>query len=151
MKLKSIFLTGLVIVLMSACSDDQGTDDTSTNVSTVNPMDADSSLSSVDSTSVDSTEDFTDGSPDMPKIYSSYFGQDPSGAEVTYNFFGEGKFEVFSFKNGQEKNISGTYKEEDGKVLLHSSEGDISLVPKEGNVYNVEENGKVKYTVKLIN
>ncbi len=86
----------------------------------------------------------------VPAINSSYYGQDPSGAEVTYNFFGGGKFEKFSFKGSTEKNIAGTWKQDGDVIKLSSAEGEIEFKNTTENVYDVMSKGKKLYSVKRI-
>ncbi len=152
MKRINLLVLMSIVVLMAACKDEPKEVDTNTTTKTESGLNPEEELlSEEDSMMHQEEEGIAENGVNMPKINSSYFGQDNQGYEVTYNFFGEGKFEKFSFKGEQEKNIAGTYKEVNGNILLSSPEGDVTFEKQEGNIYNVVKNGKKIYTVKLIN
>ncbi len=150
LKYLSLILTFSIIVL--GCSDDKSeqtnTSENNAETETIeNSPEVNDGMS--DTTSSEAAEIESDV-PGIPAINSSYYGQDPSGAEVTYNFFGGGKFEKFSFKGDNEKNISGTYKKNGETIELNSPDGIVSFKSVGGDVYDVMQNGKKLYSVKLI-
>ncbi len=149
---KYLSLALFVAILFVSCKDDKDNSENSDNSETPTEElmnDQEDNPSEIDSSEA-GTETMTSDVPGIPAINSSYFGQDPTGAEVTYNFFADGKFEKFSFKGDNEKNVAGTYKKEGDLIKLTSPEGTIDFKPVGGDVYDVLKNGNKSYSVKLI-
>ncbi len=144
----------LISLLLVNCkcneSETQAPDDATGDTTEQNMDPNDSTMTTQDSTMTEEGVTTSDV-PGVPAINSSFFGQEPSGAEVTYNFFGQGKFEKFSFKGDNEKNVAGTYQKEGDVIKLTSPEGTVEFKPVSENVYDVIQNGKKIYSVKQIN
>ncbi len=144
----------LVLSIASCRNDAKDSNTTQTSSSDSTKMEADSMQSAegdLDSLDTEGQPLNEDNTGLMPKIESSYFGLDPEGHEVSYNFLPGNKFEKFAFKNGKENLISGTYKQEGDEILLSSSSEKVKFRKNDQGGYDVMRNGKKSYSVKNIN
>ncbi len=147
-----IFMLGLAMSSCNGDSDDEtttnGTDTTITNMESDTPMMDENEMDSMDMEGQPTNEDNTGL---MPKIQSSYFGVDPQGNEVSYNFLPNNKFERFAFKDGKENLIEGSYKKDGDLIKLSSSSESFEFQKNAQGGYDVLKNGKKSYSVKEIN